>query len=103
MLLDITSENPEPRVIAGPLGNADDPNDRTQNLGGQHGHLYSPSPDGRYVAWIAGGLEARETIINVTDVQTGSTFVVLRTSESAAYDRADYIENQIFRQVVWLK
>ena len=103
MLLDLTATTPVPRQVVGPLGNADDPNDRTQVFGRQYAHLFSPSPDGQYIAWISGGLEARETAIHITHVETGETHVVLRTTDQNAQDLGDYIEHYMLRQVVWLK
>lgn len=103
LLLDLRAPQGAPQPVAGPLGNADDPNDRTQALGRVVTHLYSPSPDGRFIAWIGGGIAARESTVNLTEVSTGATTVVLRSVASEASDVASFIEDQLFRQVVWLE
>lgn len=91
-----------PRAVAGPLGNADDPNDRVQQFGRQVTHLYSPSPDDAYVAWIGGGVEQGETLLNVTELASGRTVTLLRFARADAQDMADFIENYLLRQVAWL-
>lgn len=100
MMLELAGGTPRP--LAGPLGNADDPNDRAQQFGSQVSHLYSPSPDGAYVAWIGGGMEQGESLLNVTEVASGQTAVLLRLTRADAQDMADFIENGLLRQVVWL-
>jgi len=102
MLLDVTATDPQPRVVAGPLGNADDTNDRVQQME-QFGHLYAPSPDGRYIAWISGGFEGGMSAINVTEVATGTTQTILSVAIADTRDAADYLENHLIRQVIWLK
>jgi hypothetical protein len=102
MLLDVTATDPQPRVLAGPLGNADDTNDRAQQAQ-EYGHLYSPSPDGRYVAWISGGFDGGVSAINVTEVITGTTQTILSVAIADTRDAADYLENHLIRQVIWLK
>jgi hypothetical protein len=102
MLLDLGS-GAAPRTVAGPIGNADDTNDEEQRYGRQFGHLYSVSPDGRYVAWVAGGRAADESLINVTEIETGATQAVLRYGADEATDAVDFIENTLIRQVVWLE
>ncbi len=91
-----------PRPVAGPLGNADDPNDRIQQFGRQVTHLYSPSPDDAYIAWIGGGVEQGETLLNVTEIASGRTVTLLRFARTDAQDMADFIENCLLRQVAWL-
>lgn len=103
LMMDATAAAPDPVPVAGPLGNADDPNDRTQRFGKQVAHLYSPSPDGRYIAWIGGGMNAQESVLYVTDVQTGATAPLLRMTREEAGDAATYIEQGMFRQVAWLE
>jgi len=103
MLYDTSTPGAQPEPVAGPLGNADDMNDRPQRFGKAFGHLYSPSPDGRYIAWITGGVDAHVSEVNVTDLVTGDTQVILRTTYEEAGDAGDYIENFMFRQVVWLE
>lgn len=103
MRLDLDAEQPDPVLIAGPLGNADDPNDRAQQFGRSFVHLYSPSPDRQYIAWVAGGRGADETLINVTRLDTGDTQAVLRFGAGDFIDAADFIENGLIRQVVWLE
>lgn len=102
MLLDTSEAAPDPVEVAGPLGNADDVNDRPQGFGA-YGHLYSASPDGRYIAWIDGGLDAGESMIMITEIATGNTSVLQRMTRDEAADVADFIENYLFRQVVWLE
>lgn len=101
MLLDMVTR--EVRPLAGPLGNADDLNDRVQRFGKAYGHLYAPSPDGRYVAWIGGGREAQVSTIAITEVETGVTQVLLSTTREDMGDAANFIENGLFRQVIWLE
>lgn len=103
MLLDISDPAPEPEPVAGPLGNADDPNDPMQRFAKAYGHLYAPSPDGRYIAWIDGGLSARESTVKLTDITTGTTYTLLRATSDDAGDAARFIEDHVFRQVVWLE
>ncbi len=103
MLLDTSQSSPRPQLIAGPLGNADDPNDRAQQFGRFYGHLYAAAPGGQYVAWVGGGRQAGETTVQVTDVQTGSTQTVLRFTTDDAQGAADFIEHTLIRQVVWLE
>ncbi len=91
-----------PRPVAGPLGNADDPNDRVQQFGRQVTHLYSPSPDDAYIAWIGGGVEQGETLLNITEIASGRTVTLLRFARADAQDMADFIENYLLRQVAWL-
>ena len=102
VLLDMSASPPTSREIAGPLGNADDLNDRTQTFGRAVGHLYSPSPDGRYLAWISGGVEARESNLMITNITTGETQQVLNVTPDAFFSAADWIEDGIMRQVIWL-
>jgi len=102
MLLDTSANSPQPEAVAGPLGNADDANDRIQ-ASKNFGHLYTASPDGRYVAWIGGGRAAQESVINLTDLDTGETIPLLRSTRADALDAAGYIENGMFRQVLWLE
>lgn len=101
MLLDMTTR--EVRAVAGPLGNADDLNDRVQRFGKAYGHLYAPSPDGRYVAWIGGGREAQVSTIAITEVETGVTQMLRSFTNADADGAADFIENGLFRQVIWLE
>ena len=103
MMLDVDAPQPQPEVIAGPLGNANDPNDEEQNFGGQLGHLYSPSPDGQYVAWIGGGNREGESSLNITDIDTGETQALLTINENEALGAADFIEHYMLRQVLWLE
>ncbi len=91
-----------PRPVAGPLGNADDPNDRVQQFGRQVTHLYSPSPDDAFIAWIGGGVEQGESLLNITELASGRTATLLRFSRADAQDMADFIENYLLRQVAWL-
>lgn len=100
MLLDMATR--EVRPVAGPLGNADDLNDRVQRFGKVYGHLYAPSPDGRYVAWIGGGRDAQVSTIVITEVETGETQVLLSVTSEDMGSAADFIENGLFRQVIWL-
>lgn len=100
MALELAGGVPQP--LAGPLGNADDPNDRAQQFGGEVTHLYSPSPDDAYLAWIGGGVEQGETLLNVTEIASGQTVTLLRFTRADAQDMADFIENHLLRQVVWL-
>ncbi|MBN1681343.1 MAG: hypothetical protein JW966_13765 [Anaerolineae bacterium] len=102
VLIDTGETNAAPRVIAAPLGNADDLNDETQQLGGQHGHLFSPSPDGQYLAWVGGGRVAGESVINITHIATGDTETVVRFTENDAQGVAQFFERYLIRQVVWL-
>lgn len=92
-----------PQVIVPRLGNADDQSDFAQNVARQLTHLYSVSPDGRYVAWVDGGREARETMINVTAIDTGQTQTVVRFTADDAPDLAAYLEQYLVRQVEWLE
>ncbi len=103
MALDLATPGATPRPIAGPLGNVDDTNDRAQQFGGQVAHLFTPSPDGRFVAWIGGGREAGETTVNITEVTTGVTVTLLHHDRTQSADAADFLENHLFRQVVWLE
>ncbi|GAB4420366.1 MAG: hypothetical protein Kow00106_16910 [Anaerolineae bacterium] len=100
MALELAGGTPQP--LAGPLGNADDPNDRVQQFRGQVTHLYSPSPDDAYIAWIGGGVEQGETLLNITELASGQTVTLLRFTRADAQDMADFIENHLLRQVVWL-
>lgn len=103
MLLDLTTDD-APQVIAGPLGNATDRNDYLQQYGYQYGHLYSPSPDGRFVAWIGGEPVDGETRLNITEIATGTTEIVRRiTEDDAVGGAADFLGHYVLRQVVWLK
>lgn len=102
MLFDLAEQLPRPRPVAGPLGNAGDVSDFLQQ-GKLYTHLYSASPDGQSVAWISGGYDTHETVINVTDIATGSTTPVVRFATADAYDAADFIENFMIRQVVWVE
>lgn len=102
MIYDTSTPGAQPEPVAGPLGNADDWNDRPQRFGKVYGHLYSPSPDGKYIAWITGGVDAHVSEVNITNLATGETQVIARTTYEEAGDAGDYIENFIFRQVVWL-
>ena len=99
MVIDTSETTPRPRSVAGPIGNADDPNDRVQQFGRTVSHLYSIGPNGQHIAWIGGGRRAGETTVNVTNVATGSTQTVLRYT---AEDAIEFIENTLIRQVVWL-
>ncbi|HEX3050489.1 MAG TPA: hypothetical protein VHP83_07535 [Aggregatilineaceae bacterium] len=101
MLLDLSTGS-APRPIAGPLGNARDQNDAAQLWGAQLGHLYSLSPDGRYVAWIGGEYDEGVSTIQVTEIETGVTTEMLRVTEDEANDAGDFIEHYLLRQVVWL-
>ncbi|MBN2304649.1 MAG: hypothetical protein JXQ72_09245 [Anaerolineae bacterium] len=102
MLLDLTADPPQPVAVAGPIGSADDPNAR--DGGGRFlSPLYSPSPDGEYIAWVDGGRQAGETLIRVTHVASGTTQTVVRFSETEFADSASYIENGLLRQVQWLE
>jgi len=101
MLLDLHAGG-APRSVAGPLGNARDQNDAAQLWGGQLGHLYSLSPDGRYVAWIGGEYDEGVSTIQVTEIETGETTEILRITEDEANDAGDFIEHYMLRQVVWL-
>jgi len=103
MLLDLSSPGASPMALVGPLGNADDVNDRTQLLARQYSHLYSVSPDGRYVAWIAGSLAEDESLLNVTSVADGTTRTALRITRAQAADSTEFIESLLLRQVVWLE
>lgn len=103
MIYDISTPAAQPEAVAGPIGNADDANDRPQRFGKAMGHLYSPSPDGRYIAWISGGVDAQVSEVNITDLVTGETQVILRTTRAEAGDAGEYIEDFMFRQVVWLE
>jgi hypothetical protein len=103
MLLDLSAPGASPIALVGPLGNADDVNDRTQLLARQYGHLYSVSPDGRFVAWIAGSLAEDESLLNVTSVADGTTRTALRITRAQAADSTEFIESLLLRQVVWLE
>ncbi len=103
MLLDLSVPNAGPEPLVGPLGNADDTNDRAQLLGRQYGHLYAVSPDSRYVAWIAGSLNDGESILNITAIDSGETRIVLHVTRADAPDTATFIEGMMLRQVVWLE
>ena len=103
MLLDLTAPGAIPQPLVGPLGNADDTNDRAQLLGRQYGHLYTVSPDSRYVAWISGSLNDGESALNITAIDSGDTRIVLHVTRADAPDTASFIESLMLRQVVWLE
>lgn len=102
VLYDLSSATP-PRLVAGPVGNLDDPNDEAQVFARILTHLYAVSPDGQYVAWVGGGLHAGESVIYVTHIDSGDTQTVVRITEGEAQGYANYIEKFLIRQVIWLE
>ncbi|MBI5959903.1 MAG: hypothetical protein HY866_14285 [Chloroflexi bacterium] len=103
MLLDITASGARPRILVEHLGNGDDVQDRMQRYGKLYGHLYSPSPDGKYFAWINGSMDEGITEINITEINTGETETIMHLEYGDARDAVDFIENYFIRQVIWLE
>lgn len=102
MLLDLSADSVQPVPVAGPIGNETDPSDYAQTLGRSVTHLYSPSPDGRFIAWVAGGPDADETVINVTEVATGETRAIFRVTAAETLDAVEFLERTLIRQVLWI-
>lgn len=58
------------------------------------------SPDGRYVAWIGGGLDTGESSLNLVDTHTGATTLLMRETNTSGLDSA-FIDGQMFNAVYW--
>lgn len=102
MRLDLDGDERTPQVVAGPLGNDGFPGDFSQQ-GGQFGHLFAVSPDGRYVAWIAGSDYFRSTRLEVTDLQTGETQTVYAAERPDSVEALQFVQEELVQQVVWLE
>ncbi len=66
-------------------------------LAGSSGQKYDVTPDGRYVLWLGGGLQAGYSAVNITDLQTNATATLMRQTQSGSAD--SFLENQIFSNV----
>ncbi len=85
------------------LSDAVDPGTST-NLSfffGDTGNRMSLSSDERYVVWIGGNLESGQSRLNLTDLQTGETVVLLEEIRSTSNASTFHIEHA-FTAVIWV-
>lgn len=59
------------------------------------------SPDGRYVAWISGNIDAGESALRLTDLTTGAESLIL-TADANSGDLNTFVETQLFTAVYWV-
>lgn len=64
------------------------------------GHRFAVSPDGRYVVWPGGSLATGSSSLNITDLESGTTGVLLLSE--VVTNPESYLDEQMFRSVFWL-
>jgi hypothetical protein len=70
-------------------------------LANSNGQKFDLSPDGRYVFWLGGGLQASYSALNVTDLTTNTTTVLMTQQMSGSSD--SFLENEVFSNVFWVE
>ncbi|MBI5930271.1 MAG: hypothetical protein HY862_13255 [Chloroflexi bacterium] len=69
-------------------------------LAASNGQKFDVTPDGRYILWLGGGLQAGYSAVNITDLQTNTTATLMKQTQSGSAD--SFLENQIFSNVYWI-
>lgn len=69
-------------------------------LANSNGQKFDLSPDGRYVFWLGGGLQAGYSALNVTDLTTNTTTTLMTKQMSGSSD--SFLESEIFSNLFWV-
>jgi hypothetical protein len=63
----------------------------------QNGQKYAISPDGQFIAWVGGGLDAGEASLNLLDIESEASVRVM-----AFQGTAGELQNALFENVFWI-
>jgi hypothetical protein len=64
------------------------------------GHRFTVSPDGQYVVWPSGDIDHNPAQLNLTDIDTGETLVLLEALSGGGANA--FMDNDMFRSVFWV-
>lgn len=89
----------EPQLLTSAVYPDFSPGLNSNSLGGQP-IRYSVSPDGLYVVWIGGGIEAGYSTLNLYDLQAGENIELVRQTKSTT--DGNFVDHEMYSAVFWI-